>query len=414
MFKPAALFIGLRYLRSVRREGVLSFYSWVSILGLVLGVATLITVLSVLNGFEQAFEHRVLGLVAPIKVLNPDNASNGKNLAAQLQHYPGIKAVAPFSELSALAVSADHTQTVYLWAVDPASEKKFNQLTQYVNPLQWQQFSHVPQGILLGHTLADQLQVKKGDDLSLLLAQPNAIAEGHWLPMNQTVTVVGIINTETELDKYLALVTLSTAQPWLQRAGPQGFKLLIDQVMLAPYVAEDLTRYLHGEYPVMDWTQSYGNLYHAIKMPRTVMGFLLLLILLVAAFNVTTSLVMTVKQKNKQIAVLRTYGVSTAHILGVFLVQGAVIGCLGIGLGASLGCLLAWYLPDMIVWVERIAHVTLFQGSSYFISYLPSVLIAQDVIKVSGIAFILCLLAACYPAWRAASLHPVEVFRQNS
>ena len=270
--------------------------------------------------------------------------------------------------------------------------------------------SSYPQGILLGRVLAAQLKVQAGSSLQLLLAQPNAMA----LPMSQTVTVVGIVNTETELDKYLAVMTFNSARAGVQQNNAQGFKLLIDQPMLAAYVAADLSRDLHYQYSVVDWTQNYGNLYQAIKMPRTVMGFLLLLILLVAAFNLTTSLVMTVRQKNKQIAILRTYGVSTPQILAIFLVQGAVIGLVGIGLGVLLGCLLAIYLPDMIIWLEQVAHITLFQGNSYFVSYLPSRLIVQDVINIAGAAVILCLLAACYPAWRAARMQPVEVFRQNS
>lgn len=415
MFKPISLFIGLRYLRSVRREGLLSFYSWVSILGLVLGVAALITVFSVLNGFEQAFEQRVLGLVAPIKMMNPDNTNNGEDLLGKLKGYPSIKAIAPFSEVVGLAASDSNSQTIYLWAVDPAAEKKFNQLIRYVSPAQWNIFQHTTDGILLGDRLANELKIKKtGTSLRLLLAKPGASAENYSLPMATTVTVTGFIHSETELDKYLGVVSSVTAQPWLQRVGPQGFKLLVNQAMLAPYIARDLSHHLYERYPVEDWTVRYGALYQAIKMPRTVMGFLLLLILLVAAFNLTTSLIMMVRQKNKQIAVLRTCGMSTGKILGVFLVQGATIGLLGIGFGVLLGCLLALYLPDWIVWLERVVHLKLFQGESYFVSYLPSVLLAHDVIMVSGIAFILCLLAACYPAWRAARMQPVEVFRQNS
>ncbi len=413
MYKPVSLFIGLRYMMSVRKQGVLSFYAWISILGLTLGVATLITVLSVLNGFEQVFEQRIIGLTAPIKVFSFDQNKDGKILEQQLKQYPKSKTVTPFSELPALAVTANHTESLLLWAMDAQREIASKQWSNYISTVQWHQLEKQPEGIFLGEHLAKKLRLQPGQTLHLLIAKSGSNArEQSLLPDNKTVILLGTFNTKTDLDKHIGIMNLTQANAWLQRAGPQGFKVSIDQVMLAPFIATELFHYLHQNYSVIDWTYSYDNLYQAIKMPRTVMGLLLLLILLVAALNLTTSLVMTVKQKNKQMAILKTYGFCASQMIGIFLVQGAVIGLLGISAGIFLGCILSEYLPDLIHQFEQITHRTLFEGDSYFVSFLPSVLQMGDVLKVAITAFLLCLLAAIYPAWRAASMQPVEILRQ--
>lgn len=423
MFKPASIFIGWRYVRAAQAERTITLYALISILGMALGVAVLIIVLSLLNGFEREFKSRILGLVAPIKVYAEGDWSQWQEQLHTLSENPdwegSIRGYAPFIEMPGMLVGGGETETVYLAGIDPEFEQNLSPMSRSLfdtYSISELMVRH-PKGVILGKSLATELGLSAGDSVKLLLALPEAAGDvARVLPKSIILTVAGIIHTKTELDRRLALIHLSYAQELLKMKGVMGVKLGLHDVMSATRAAGQL-RYDFKQlntgqrYWVVDWVQTHGNLFEAIQLPQTIMRILLFFVLLVAAFNMTTTLFMMVRQKRKELAVMQTIGATTRQITGGFLAQGMIVAMIGILLGIAFGLVVANALPIVVNMIERLSGEVLFQGDSYFIQFLPVEVIFSDVLMIGITALLVSVMAVIFPAFRASKLDPVQALR---
>lgn len=409
MFKPISLLIGLRYTRAKRRNHFISFISLTSIIGLVLGVAVLITVLSVFNGFDRELKNRILGMVPHATITSREAFNDWPKLAEYAKHNPEVLAVAPFSQLQGMLTANGQVTGALISGIDPIYEKQVSIIHQHIaqgnlDGLQANSF-----GIVLGEGLANNLGVQLGDKLTLVLPEA-AVSPAGVIPRFKRFTVVGVFKVGADVDGMLAYIHIADAGKLL-RIGEQvqGVRLKLHDIFQSRPVILDLLSQLPNSFYGNDWTQSHGNLFSAIQMEKAMMGLLLLLIVAVAAFNIVSSLVMVVTDKKADIAILRTLGASPQTITHIFMVQGAVIGLVGTVGGVLLGVTLALNISDFISWIEQVTGASLFEA--YFINYLPSELDWQDVAWVSLMSALLSFLATIYPARRAAKVQPAEALR---
>lgn len=409
MFKPISLLIGLRYTRAKRRNHFISFISLTSIIGLVLGVAVLITVLSVFNGFDRELKNRILGMVPHATITSREAFNDWPKLAEYAKHNSEVLAVAPFSQLQGMLTANGQVTGALISGIDPIYEKQVSIIHQHIaqgnlDGLQANSF-----GIVLGEGLANNLGVQLGDKLTLVLPEA-AVSPAGVIPRFKRFTVVGVFKVGADVDGMLAYIHIADAGKLL-RIGEQvqGVRLKLHDIFQSRPVILDLLSQLPNSFYGNDWTQSHGNLFSAIQMEKAMMGLLLLLIVAVAAFNIVSSLVMVVTDKKADIAILRTLGASPQTITRIFMVQGAVIGLVGTVGGVLLGVTLALNISDFISWIEQVTGASLFEA--YFINYLPSELDWQDVAWVSLMSALLSFLATIYPARRAANVQPAEALR---
>lgn len=414
MFRPLSIFVGARYTRAKRRNHFVSFISMTSMLGLTLGVAVMILVLSVMNGFDHEMRTRILGMVphATLESVRPVN--DWQALAGRLQPYRQIKAVAPFTHMQGLMTNDGKVQKVLINAIDPAQEHKVSIIDKFFLKGDLEALQPGSFGIIIGDKAAAKLGVSVGDKLTFV-APEVVVTPAGMFPRLKRFTVAGIFHVGAgEIDGAVAMANIADIAR-LKRWQPdqvQGLRLKLDDLFLAPEIAQHITYTLNDRsLYTSDWTRSYGNLYQAIRMEKSVIGLLLLLIIAVAAFNIISTLVMVVTDKKSDIAILRTLGATPADIMRIFMVQGTVIGVLGTLAGIVLGILAALNVSAVIAWVERTLGIQFLNSDVYFIDYLPSQLHSSDVIAVSVSALVLSFLATLYPAWRAARTQPAEALR---
>ncbi|ALH99566.1 lipoprotein-releasing system transmembrane subunit LolC [Pseudomonas sp. FW306-02-F02-AA] len=414
MFRPLFVFIGTRYTRAKRRNHFVSFISLTSMIGLALGVVVMIVVLSVMNGFDHEMRTRVLGMVPHATIESGEPISDWQSLAAKVQQNPQVVAVAPFTQMQGLLTNNGQVQKVLLNAVDPDQERKVSIIDNFMTQGKLDDLSPGSFGIVIGDKAATKLGVGLGDKLTFVAPEVTVTPAGMF-PRMKRFTVVGIFHVGAgELDGYLGLTNLDDLAR-LHRWKPdqvQGLRLKFDDLFQAPRTAWNIAQNLDGDhYYARDWTRTHGNLYQAIRMEKAMIGLLLLLIVAVAAFNIISTLVMVVNDKKGDIAILRTLGSTPGQIMAIFMVQGTVIGVVGTAIGAVVGMFAALNVSAAISALEGLIGHKFLNADVYFIDYLPSQLMAEDVLMVCGAALVLSFLATLYPAWRAARTQPAEALR---
>lgn len=409
MFKPTPLFIGLRYTRAKRRNHFISFISLTSILGLMLGVAVLITVLSVMNGFDRELKSRILGMVPHATVNSYEPFRNWKKVAEIASRNRQVEAVAPFNQLQGMITSAGMVSGAMVNGIDPEAEKKVSIIQHHMAEGRLEDLKDGEFGIILGAALAANVGVSVGDKVTLVMPEASLSPAG-VIPRFKRFTVVGIFKVGADIDSMIAYVHIHDAGRLLRIDDRvQGVRLKLHDLFAAPAASRAVVQDLPEFFYATDWTQTHGNLFNAIKMEKAMMAILLLFIVAVAAFNIVSSLVMVVTDKKADIAILRTLGASPGTIMKIFMVQGTVVGVVGTLSGVALGVLLSLTISDIASGVERLFNLSLFDA--YFVNYLPSQLDLGDVLWVSATAFVLSFVATLYPARRAARVQPAEALR---
>jgi len=414
MFRPLSVFIGMRYTGAKRRNHFVSFISLTSMTGLALGVLVMILVLSVMNGFDREMRTRVLGMVPHATIESPVPIDDWRSLAARARAHPQVLAVAPFTQMQGLLTHGDQVQKVLINALDPELEPSVSIIGDYFRQGGLAALQPGEFGILIGDRAAARLGVGVGDRVTFVAPEVTITPAGMF-PRIKRFIVRGIFHVGAgELDGYVALAHLDDLAR-LHRWKPgqvQGLRLRLADLFQAPRTARAIAETLGGEdFYARDWTRSHGNLYQAIRMEKSMIGLLLLLIVAVAAFNIISTLVMVVTDKKADIAILRTLGATPGQIMATFMVQGTVIGVIGTLLGALLGVLAALNIGGWIAALERLLGHKFLSADVYFIDYLPSQLMGEDVALVCGAALLLSFLATLYPAWRAARTQPAEALR---
>ncbi|AHE98198.1 lipoprotein-releasing ABC transporter permease subunit [Thioalkalivibrio paradoxus] len=414
MFKPLSVAIGLRYTRAKRRNHFISFISVVSMIGLVLGVTALITVLSVMNGFERELRERILGMASHATIQALDGSlREWETVRQQVEAAdPRVLAAAPYVSGEAMLSAFGNISGGLIRGIDPALERRVARIGEHMIRGELEALEAGEFRIVLGVELAAQLGVRIGDPV-VLMAPQAAVTPAGVLPRMRRFEVAGLFEVGMyEFDRGTAFIHLDDARAVFQTGeGVTGLRLHLDDLMQAGVVSRDIARSLDGMFRVADWTQQHANLFRAIQMEKVVMFIILSLIVAVAAFNIVSTLVMLVTDKQSDIAILRTLGLKPSSVMLVFIVQGAVIGLVGIVLGVIGGVSLALNIDVVVPLIERITGTQFLAADVYYISDLPSELRVEDVIRISGLAFVLTLLATLFPAWRAARTRPAEALR---
>lgn len=406
------LFVGLRYSFSRKRNRFASVIASVSMLGMVLGVASLITVLSIMNGFSGELRDRILSLVPHGYVLPADGKlAHWEALASRLEQADGVEAIAPYISAKVIFAGPQLLRGAVLTAIDPAREKAVSELHQALVAGQLGDLEAEPYSVVLGVTLARTLGVAPGDRLEVTVPRLTVTPLGTF-PRSKRLRVAGLFAINAQADGYQAYVSLATGQKLFGLgATVDGLQLRTPDLMTAPQTLAGLAAGLGPELRVRDWSQTQGSLFRAIRMEKIMVGLLLLSVVAVAAFNIVSTLVMSVAEKRGDIAVLRTMGARSGDIMRIFVAHGLGLAAVGIGLGALAGVALASHVAAVTETVESLLGVKLFDPAVYFISELPAQLLWQDVLVVVAASFLLSLVATLYPAWRASRIAPAEVLR---
>lgn len=413
MFRPIEIAIGLRYTRAKRRNHFISFISLISMLGIALGVTALITVLSVMNGFEKELRERILGMASHATVTGYGGTlTHWEPLLAAVKRHPGVIGVAPYVEGQAMLVRGANVYGAIIRGVLPEKEPAVADIDQYMVAGHLADLRPGEYGILLGETLARALGVAPGDKVTLVAPQANVTPAG-ILPRLRRFTVAGVFAVgHAEYDMAFGLVHLQDATRLFKlEAGVSGLRIRVNDIYAAPIISRELAVELGHRFWVRDWTQYHVNFFRALKTEKTVMFIILTLIVAVAAFNIVATLIMVVTDKQSDIAILRTLGASPLSIMLIFVVQGTVIGLIGTLLGALGGIGLASNVETLVPAIEQLFGVKFLSPDVYYISEVPSDMRWPDISLITGVAFLMCALATLYPAWRASRTQPAEALR---
>ncbi|EWG99143.1 lipoprotein-releasing ABC transporter permease subunit [Halomonas sp. BC04] len=411
MLDRLPLLIGLRYVRAKRRNHFISFISLTSMLGLMLGVAVLILVLSVMNGFDHELRTRILGMVPHAKIESPAGLVEWEALAEELMQRERVIGAAPFVEQQGMFSSAGRNEGAMVNGIHPEWEDRVSIIGRHMQQGSLDDLAPGEWNVVLGSLLARHLGVGVGDRVTLLVPEASITPAGVF-PRLKRFTVSGIFSVGADLDANLAYANIEDMQT-LARLGDAvgGLRLELDDLFVAASETRAIINQLGTGYRGTDWTFSHGNLFQAIQMEKRMIALLLTVIIAVAAFNIVSTLVMVVTDKHADIAILRTIGATPRSIMGIFMVQGMAIGIIGIAVGVGFGVLLALTISDLIGWVESALGIKFLDAGVYFISDLPSRLHWSDVRDIVAAAFGLTFLSTIYPAWRAARVQPAEVLR---
>ncbi|OGA52398.1 MAG: cell division protein FtsX [Betaproteobacteria bacterium RIFCSPLOWO2_12_FULL_62_13] len=406
-------FVGLRYTRARQRTRFISFISIISIVGMALGMMVLITVLSVMNGFQREIRTRILGVAAHVQVSGADNTlKNWEQVAQQASRHEQVVAVAPYVNAQGLLTYGSAVRGVFIRGILPQREERVADFDQHMRSGRLDALRPGEFGIILGAQLARALGVTRGEKVVLVAPQGQVTPAG-ILPRLKQFTVVGIFNVDHyEYDSGLALTHLEDAQKLFRfDDAVSGVRLKLKDLFQSTAVARELTRMISTEVYISDWTLQHANLLRAIQIEKRMMFLIIFLIIAVAAFNIVSSLVMAVKDKHSDIAILRTLGASPGSITKIFMVQGMMIGVLGTVLGVASGVALALNVDSAVLFIENLFGFKFFAKDIYLISDLPSELQAPDVVITAAASFLLSLLATIYPSYRAAKVNPAEALR---
>ncbi len=412
MYRPLALFLGLRYGRARRSNGFLSFISAASILGIALGVMALILGLSAMNGFERELRERVLAVVPHGETERVHGeVDNWPVVMKQLAATPGVLAVAPLIRVNGLLESGNHLKAVQLRAVLPEQEQQISRASHFMTGKGLLALTPGSNGVILGKSIADKLGVKVGDSLTLLLPEvgQSDMSAAMKAPLQRRFILVGLMEIGGQLDSLLGFIHLQDAQQALGIGDKvQGFSFRVEDLMNAQTYVYQAANLMPYPMYVRSWRNSQGSLYQDIQLVRTVMYVVMLMVVAVACFNIVSTLVMAVNEKRGDIAILKTMGAGNWQIRLIFMVQGGLNGLVGAVLGALLGAGLSCYLTPIIKGIEGITGYHFLNPDIYFIDFLPSELHGSDVAIVTAAAIVMSLLATLYPSWRASTLQPAR------
>ena len=415
---PFELFVGMRYTRAKRRNHFISFISLTSMVGIGLGVAALIVVLSVMNGFQEELRSRILGVASHLQITGANNLlADWQTVSSKVQTAQHVIGTAPYIMAQGMLSNGQAVQGAIVRGVLPSEEGKVSDLAEHMRAGQLADLKAGEFGILLGAELAQSLGVILGDKVVLMAPQGQFTPTG-VVPRIKQFTVVGLFQIGMyEYDAGLALIHIDDAGK-LYRMGDNvsGVRLKLDDLFLAPKISHDLAVALSDETQALfltDWTQEHANFFRAIQMEKRVMFIILALIVAVAAFNIVSTLVMAVTDKRADIAIMRTFGASPLSIMAIFIVQGALIGVIGTAAGAFFGVLIALNISTIIPFIEHLFHVQFLAKDIYYISELPSHLLWGDVVTIVILSFFLSLIATLYPSWKASKMNPAEALRYD-
>jgi lipoprotein-releasing system permease protein len=412
MFYPLPVFVGLRYVRT-RREGFfVSFISWISMLGVCVGVAALITIISVMNGFEGELRSRLVALTAHA-TLEPARADAGDlaTLANRVRHVPGVIGVAPFADVQALLGRSGSLEPVLLHGVDPAQESRVASIDQHMLEGRLADLRPGSRHIVIGRALAWQLGAEVGDELTVMVPGPRMLSSG-GRPLLQKFAVTGVFEVGLkEHDASLAYVSIDDARAISAGGARPALRLKFDDVMAAPARASAVRAAIGPDVRIRDWTEEHAAYFRAIRIEKTMMSLILLLVVAVAAFNIVAALVMVVNEKRSDIAILRTLGLERRGVVQAFLTQGILIGAIGTLLGVGIGLALAYNVDTIVPVLESAFGFHFMDPTVYYITTLPSEPRAGQIATIAVIAFVMTVLATIYPALRGAATEPAEALR---
>lgn len=413
---PYELILGWRYTRAgrtTRRNGFISFISGVSMLGIALGVAALIIVLSVMNGFQKEVRDRMLSVVSHIEIFTPSGAAlpDVARTLAEARANPQVIGAAPFIATQALLARGEDMKGVIVRGIDPAQEP---QVTDMAGELQNTALTRLVPGefgVVLGVELARGLGVRQGDKVTLV-APSGQVTPAGVVPRLKQMTVVGTFDSgHYEYDSALAMIHLDDAAKIFRLEGPSGIRLKLKDLHQAREVAAQLSTSLSGDLYIRDWTRQNRTWFAAVQLEKRMMFIILTLIVAVAAFNLVSTLVMTVTDKRADIAILRTLGASPRSIMGVFVVQGAMVGVIGTLAGLLLGLGVAFNIDVIVPALEQLLHANFLPRDIYLISRMPSDPQQADIVPIAVISLVLAFVATIYPSWRASRVNPAEALR---
>jgi lipoprotein-releasing system permease protein len=415
---PYEALVGLRYTRAGKRSGrnrFISFISMISVAGIALGVAALIVVLSVMNGFQKEVTDRMLSVLAHIEVYDvrgamPDWRAVGRDAVRN----PQVLAVAPFADVQGMLLRDGVMKPVLLRGILPAEEAKVSEVAHQMRQGSLDKLTPGSMNIVLGSALAKSLDVAVGERVTMLLGSVDGGGAGSApaAPRTQTFTVAGIFEAgHYEFDSALAFAYIDDAISAARIEGPAGVRLRLRDMHQAPQVAAELRRSLAGELVLRDWSQVNTVWFAAVQSQKRMMFIILAMIIAVAAFNLVSTLVMTVKDKQSDIAILRTLGASPRSIMKIFVVQGTLVGLLGSALGVLLGVTVALNVDVIVPFIERLLGIQFLSKEIYLISEIPSELRWPDVASIGGLAVLLAFLATLYPSWAGARVKPAQALR---
>ena len=421
MFKPFPLFIGIRYAGAKRQSQLVSFISLMSVMGMALGVALLILVLSVMNGFDREMRTRILGLVPHITITPYDYGADGlsvdvdksnREIRNYVEQHPGVEAVAPFTQLNAMLLHGTDVEGVMVYGIDPVQESDVSIIGDYIDGQALMRLKGDSKDIIMGSALAARLGIEISDSVNLMVT--NELASGGVKPVFARFTLTAIFTTGTKIDHNAALIGIDSSLKLMPADRQiQSLRVTVNDTFQAPQISWNLNQNTPYGFRSTDWTRTYGNIYAAIQLSKQLVGLMLLTIIAVAAFNVVSALVMVVNDKRGDIAILRTAGASATDIMGIFIVQGTLIALLGTLSGALIGVVLSLGITDMVAFVEKLFDFKFLNSDVYPVDYLPSDVRAMDLILVCSVAFAMSILATLYPAWRASRVQPAAALRDE-
>jgi lipoprotein-releasing system permease protein len=413
LLSPYELFVGLRYTRAKRRNRFISVISLISVVGITIGVAALIVVLSVMNGFQKELRTRILGVASHVQIAAFDGGlSDWRDVAQQASRVPDVVAAAPFINQQGLLGNQQNVQGTLVRGILPQEEDKVADIGRHMKAGALGDLRPGEFGIVLGSELAHAVGASVGEKVVLIAPQGQVTPAG-ILPRIKQFTLVGVFEVGMyEYDAGLALIHLEDAQKlYRMQDRVSGVRLKLTDLFLAPQVARELMRTLRADVMVSDWTRSHANFFRAVQIEKRVMFIILTLIVAVAAFNLVSTLVMAVTEKQADIAILRTLGATPASIMKIFVIQGLIIGVVGTLAGVTLGVLTALNVETVVPAIERVFGVQFLAKDVYYISDLPSDLHWDDVVTVGSVSLALSWLATLYPSFRASRTNPAEALR---
>lgn len=412
MYQPFPLFIGLRYTRSGQKNQFVSFVSLISLLGMILGVAALVVVMSVMNGFEGELRGRILSVVPHGFIHGPSKRmDNWQQWQQQLEKTEGVIAAAPFIDGNVMLSRPRMVRGARLHAVAPEQEAKVSQISQSMISGQLTDLQPGEYGIVIGDIVSRYMGAYVGDEMTVVLPKVT-VTPGGIFPRQKRFKIVGVFRVGADLDANTVFIHLKDGQKLYQMgAGVKGLRLQFDDLFQADQYLDGLLKLMPDNSTATSWSQTQGSLFRAVEMEKTMMTLLLLIIVLIAAFNIVSIVTMMVSDKRSDIAVLRTMGASPRAILQVFMIQGMAVGVAGIVIGIVIGVPMAIYAGDLVAWAENLVGARVFNPDVYFLSRIPSELEWADVLNVSICGLLLCVLATIYPSIRASKIHPAEALR---
>ncbi len=407
MFGRYIFLVGTRYGVSHRHSHLVSFISRLSTAGLVIGVALLILVMSIMNGFDKELRENILGVMPQATIYHRHAIADPEQLMADLKQHPRVLAVSPFVQLQGLLSYQKQVAPVNIFGIDAVQERTTSKLPAFLPPGMLEKLAASEAGIIVGRGAAEKLNAAEGDNISLIIP-----VEGDASPRIKVVSLLAILDTHTDIDNALALMDIATAAELAGYPGQiTGVRLKVDDLFAAPQIVRDIMQTLPADYYGASWMRTHGPIYQSIQMSKNMVGMLLFLIIAIAAFNLVSTLIMVVVDKQGDIAILRTMGASTAEIMAIFMVQGGLIGLIGTSIGLVLGVSLSYFVTPLVQVIEKLFGIQFLHSDVYPITYLPSELVAGDITKVVVTALLISFFVSLYPAWRASKIQPADALR---